>query len=688
MLTNNWSQRDANALTRKAGRNSADRELALRVYTSRLIGNEPDLVMHGGGNTSFKAKRKDIYGKQTDVLHIKGSGWNLDSIEAPGLPAVRLEPLHKLRALRALGDQDMVNALRCNLLDASAPTPSVETLLHAYLPHKYVDHTHAGAFMVLANLPDVRKAIQDIFGSKMALVPYIAPGFELAKAAADIYDDDPSVEGMVLANHGHFTFGDSARESYTKVIEQTNKVLRWLAKRSNIKPSFKATRPTRSVAAATRVLPLLRGALGDALAQHSQNPDAAMPIFDLRCGPGVKRFLARKDLREMARRGVPTPDHVIRTKGSPLLLSEAELDKGRPAIDKAVAAYVAKYQDYFARNAKHSKEAKTMLAPTPSVAWISNVGVVGIGQDAAKAKIAADLAEQRLAVAACAEDSGGFRPISQADQFEMEYWSLEQAKLGKAKPARLAGKVALLTGAAGAIGAATAQAFARQGCELVLIDQNRAALANLNDMLGGNHLTVVSDITKAGSAQQAVAAGVARYGGLDILISNAGAAWTDPIIEINDAKLRRSYELNFFAHHRFAQTVAKLLIDQGRGGQILINVSKQAVNPGKNFGAYGLPKSSAMFLVKQLALELGGHGIRVNGLNPDRIRSGILTGSFIQERAQARGVTPAQYMGSNLLGKEVEARHVADAFLALACSERTTAHVMTVDGGNIEASLR
>ena len=387
--------------------------------------------MHGGGNTSVKLQRTELTGALVDVLHIKGSGWDLGSIEAAGLPAVRLEPLRKLRRLRALSDENMVNALRCNLLDATAPTPSVETLLHAYLPHRYVDHTHASAFMVLANLPDASAVVREIFGAKMALVPYIAPGFELAKVAADIYDQDPLVEGMVLRNHGHFTFGASARESYTRVIEQTNAVLRWLGKKSKIRPSFAAMKPGRPSTAAVQVLPLLRGAIGDAIAEHSGNADCAMPVCDLRCGPAVMKFLRRNDLRKLAKLGVPTPDHVIRTKGSPLLLGAAELAGGRAAINKAVSRFVAEYRSYFARNAKRSPVAKTMLVPTPAVAWISSVGLVGIGADVGKAKIAADLAEQRLVVSGCATDCGGYRPIGSYDQFAMEYWSLEQAKLGK-----------------------------------------------------------------------------------------------------------------------------------------------------------------------------------------------------------------------------------------------------------------
>ena len=329
-----------------------------------------------------------------------------------------------------------------------------------------------------------------------------------------------------------------------------------------------------------------------------------------------------------------------------------------------------------------------MLDPLPRVAWIENVGIVGMGRDAKTASTIADLAEQTLAVMARGEDCGGYHPINSLDQFDMEYWSLEQAKLNKGKPARMQGKVVMITGAAGAIGTATAQAFARMGCDLFLIDSDSTKLDAVLHDLGGKHAGMVADVTAPDVAAAAVDKCTSRFGGLDILISNAGAAWTGEMLELSDSDLRSSFELNFFAHRNFAGAAANVYRLQGRGGQVLINVSKQAVNPGKGFGAYGLPKAASMFLVKQLALELGSDGIRVNGLNPDRIRSGLLTAEFIQERSKARGVSPEQYMGNNLLGREVEAHHVADAFVTVALSERTTAHVLPVDGGNIEASLR
>lgn len=684
MVKNTWSDAEAAQYVDAAGDDPADRELALRVYTSRLIGRNPDLVMHGGGNTSVKLMRPDIFGNDQRVLHVKGSGWDLETIEAAGLPAVRMDPLMDLRQLDRLSDEDMVNIQRCNLLDSTSPNPSVETLLHAYLPHTYVDHTHATAFLALANLPDVEEAVREIFGGKMAIVPYIMPGFDLAKAAAQVYDANPTVEGLLLANHGHFTFGDSAKASYDKVIEHTNMVERWFEQRCEPVAAVSAGSGTR----ADDILPTLRGVLGDALAEFTQTRDIAMPVFDLRTGDGISRFLQREDVADLARRGVATPDHVIRTKRFPLHLTGSDLEAGRPAISSAVAGFIDEYRACFDRQVVRHEGGKVMIAPTPNVFWIEGLGVVGSGANKKAAKIAADIAEQTLTVIADAEAAGAFRPIGEADTFDMEYWSLEQAKLGKGSAPRFSGKVVLVTGAAGAIGLATAKAFQALGAEVFVIDKDSSALKQALKSLGANSAGITVDITHEDGAETALAACIAEFGGIDILVSNAGAAWSGTLLDLDVDDLRKSFELNFFAHLAFGKAAARCFAEQGHGGQILFNVSKQAVNPGKGFGAYGLPKATTFFLLRQMALEFGDAGIRVNGINADRIRSGLLTDGFIEERSKARGIDAQTYMAGNILKREVEARHVADAFVALAQSERTTGHVMTVDGGNIEAALR
>jgi NAD(P)-dependent dehydrogenase (short-subunit alcohol dehydrogenase family) len=361
---------------------------------------------------------------------------------------------------------------------------------------------------------------------------------------------------------------------------------------------------------------------------------------------------------------------------------------GPSAIAAAIDGFIGRYRGYFSENAVRFPDGKTMLNPAPDLLWVEELGVVGLGADAKAAAIASDLAEQNLRAMVDGEDCGGFRPLSERAIFDMEYWSLEQAKLGKGTAPPMAGRIALVTGGAGAIGLATARAFAGAGGNIFLVDQREDALAKALENLGPGHAGLALDITEPEAAQRAVDACAARFGGPDILISNAGAAWTGDMATLDDALLRRSFELNFFAHHAFAQAAAKVFEIQGRGGQMLFNVSKQAVNPGRGFGAYGLPKATTLFLTRQLALELGPKGVRVNGVNADRIRSGLLDDAFIAERAKARGVDEATYMAGNLLGREVEAHHVAAAFLALAQATRTTGHVMTVDGGNIEAALR
>lgn len=686
MIANRWNDAEAEAFLAAAGTDPRARDLALRVLTSRLIGRDPDLVMHGGGNTSLKSTAVDVFGEEVEVLHIKGSGWDLETIEARGLPAVRMAPLMRLRSLPALSDEAMVNVQRLNLLDPSAPNPSVETLLHAWIPHKVVDHTHATAFLVLANLPEVAAVTRELFGDRLTLVPYVMPGFDLAKAAADAYDRNPDAEGLLLVNHGHFAWGPDAKSSYDQIIAHTNLVEAWLADRrpAPLKPA--AALPVADLAP---VLSTLRGALASVLPEG-----AHLPVLDLRSGDGERAFTERADLEELSTRGVATPDHVIRTKAEPLVLRRAAQDVD--AMRAAVQAFADRYRAYFDAHAPHAAEPKKILSPMPGLVWLEGVGIVGVGATAAAARIAADIGCQSARVRADGEAAGGFYPIGPKDLFDMEYWSLEQAKLGSGKAPALQGRVVLVTGGAGAIGLASARAFAAQGATLFLVDRPGDALDQAIAAIGGDHGGHGCDITAPGAAAAAVAACVARFGGIDILLSNAGAAVTGDVATLDDRALRDSFELNFFAHLAFSQAaIAQFRAQQaGRGargaepGQILFNVSKQAVNPGKGFAAYGLPKATTFFLLRQLALELGPEGIRVNGVNADRIRSGLLSADMIAARSAARGVDTATYMAGNLLKAEVEARHVAEAFVALAKAERTTAHVMTVDGGNIEAALR
>lgn len=680
MFENRWNENEIQDWVAKAGESQLEQDLAYRVYTSQLIGQVPDLVMHGGGNTSCKSVTTDLFGNEIEVLCVKGSGWDLGTIEAPGLPAMKLAPLLELRALDALSDEDMVNVQRANLVDSASPNPSVETLLHAFLPHKFVDHTHATPFLALANLPHAGEVMVELFGDNMVFVPYVMPGFKLAKYAASIQAEAPDTTGMLLAKHGHFTWGDSAKISYDRVIEQTNLVKDWLSQNRTL-PTFKGHRMNAS--AKMVFLGKLRGALA---AAGSDLP--RMPILNIIDDAATLAFLERNDLDDLARSGVATPDHVIRIKAHPLLLSKDDMDGNINGLVDRIWEFSETYKAYFYEHSQTADHPKTMLSPLPKVVWAPGVGLIGVGASLNEARTITDLAEQNIRVMADGVANGGFTPVQAQDLFDMEYWSLEQAKMGKSKPPVFQGRVVLVTGGGGTIGEAIAHAFRRQGAEILLVDRDAAALSESAKRIGGGVVTIEADLTEHEIAEQVMKNAVEAFGGLDILVSNAGYALHGAMVEIDEAVLRDSFELNFFAHFRMARAAQAVFGRQGKGGQILFNVSKQAVNPGKNFGAYGLPKATLMFLLRQLSLELGAEDVRVNGVNADRIRSGLLNDEMIRSRAGARSLSEEDYMAANLLKKEVTATHVADAFVALALSERTTGHVVTVDGGNVEASLR
>ncbi|MBV9567575.1 MAG: SDR family oxidoreductase, partial [Hyphomicrobiales bacterium] len=396
-------------------------------------------------------------------------------------------------------------------------------------------------------------------------------------------------------------------------------------------------------------------------------------------------------LSACALRGPATPDHIIRLKGRPLMLPtpmRGALDRWVEGAARAIRNYVAEYEANFVRQNTRAGGAKKALDPVPRVIVIPRIGILGVGKDKLEAKVAADLFEAAMASILGAEAIGRYEPIGEDDQFDMEYWSLEQAKLGKSTPKRLARHVAIVTGGAGAIGAATAAAFAREGAEVAVLDIDSTAVAAVAKSLGGNALGLACDVTDKSSVEAAFARVVESFGGVDILVSNAGTALTGMMAEMPDETLRQSFEINFFAHQNAARAAVAFMKRQNLGGVLLFNVSKQAVNPGPNFGAYGTSKAALLALVRQYALEHGGDGIRVNALNPDRIRSGLLTPRMIEKRAAARGVSPSEYMAGNLLREEVTAHDVAEAFVAQALMQKTTGDVMTVDGGNVAAMMR
>ena len=676
---------EAEAMVARYGEAGVPRDLALRVYTTRLLGADPRLVLHGGGNTSVKTRMPDLLGREVDVLCVKGSGADMAIIEPTGLPAVRLTELRLLRTRDALSDEEMVRVQRANLIDPMAPNPSVETLLHAFMPHKFVDHTHATAILSLIDQPDGEARAVELYDGRMGIVPYIMPGFALAKRAADIYEANSAAVGLILHKHGIFTFGESAQAAYERMIEMVS--LAEARLRRGRRAAFATAPLPQAVMSLADAAPIARGAcaLKDPSGAHRRL------ILEFRSGKAILNFVNGAQVKRYATAGVVTPDHTIRTKNWPLVLEAPQ--EGRAAefaVSAAAAAtsFMENYRRYFARHNARCGGAKKMLDPLPRVVLVPGLGLFGLGRSKKEARIAADLAETAVETITDAEAIGRFESISEADMFDCEYWSLEQAKLGAAKELPLAGQIAVITGAAGAIGFAAAEAFAGAGAEVALLDVDEAGARAVAKAVGGAALAARCDVTDAASVRAAFAAVAAVFGGVDILVSNAGAAWQGRIGEVDEEILHKSFELNFFGQQRVAQAAVRIMRAQGTGGCLLFNVSKQAVNPGPNFGPYGIPKAAALALMRQYALDYGADGIRANAVNADRIRSGLVTPELIAARAKARAVSEKDYMTGNLLGREVTADDVAQAFLHQALALKTTADVTTVDGGNIAAAMR
>jgi rhamnose utilization protein RhaD (predicted bifunctional aldolase and dehydrogenase)/NAD(P)-dependent dehydrogenase (short-subunit alcohol dehydrogenase family) len=650
--------------------------LALRTYTARLLGADPALVLHGGGNTSVKAHAKDRFGQEIESIHVKGSGWDLATIEPPGHPAVRLEPLRKLRELPSLSDEDMVNELRTNLLDASAPTPSVETLLHAFIPARYIDHTHADAVLAIADQPSAEQVIKDAFRGEAAFIPYVMPGFELAKRCADAYR--PGLQVMILEKHGIFTFGETAKEAYERMIAAVTRAERYVGdKRGTVSVAL----PVRRTKLEQLVLPRLRGALAKLMGEEPERG----PILLTRSTEQVLAFLERKDAFDLSQTGCATPDHVIRTKPTALFVRAPSYDdpaKLTIQLENEITLFARRYDAYFEEMCAAKKVSRKKLDPWPRIILLPGFGLVSVGKTQKEASVAAEIYEHTIDVMEAAAGIGTYAPVSRSDLFDLEYWSLEQAKIKKVPEPALFGRVALVTGAASGIGRATAEAFVRLGASVVLVDKDPVQIP-------GATLSVAANVIVTSHAREAVERAVSAFGGLDIVVSNAGNAPEGRLdTESGESALERSLELNLMAHNHVARAAAEVMLAQGRGGCLLFNASKSAFNPGPNFGPYAVAKAGLVALMRQYAVDLGQYGVRANAVNADRIRTALFGAGVVESRAAARGVSVEEYFRANLLHREVTADDVADAFVYLAGALSTTGCVLTVDGGNAAAFPR
>jgi rhamnulose-1-phosphate aldolase/alcohol dehydrogenase len=701
-----WSDREAQEFIERLTPRWGE-DMALRVYTSRLIGRDPDLVMHGGGNTSLKGPVTTLLGDQVEALFVKGSGWDLDALEPPGLPAVDLAHLRRLRALGELSDPEMVNQLRTHLFDAGAPNPSVETLLHAFLPHKFIDHTHADIALVVTNQPaeENEAFVREAFGPRWAVVPYIMPGFALAKVAAQVFERDAAVDGLVLLNHGLFTFADDARTAYERMIEGVDRAERFVATRAR-----QRTRTTVQVTVdlagaqreAARIAPVLRAALAEPVA--GREFAWKRMVLEYRASEETLALLARPDAAALALENPLTPDHVIRTKGPHLVLADLPRDDAalHQRIAGEVAAYRGRYDAYFEANQARAREKVTKLDTMPRVVLLPGVGIVTAGTTKGDARIAADIAEHTIRAKAMANDVGRYVALSDADLFDMEYWVLEQAKLGKGSAAPLAGQVALITGAAGAIGFGIAKQLIGAGAHVVLADLDAArvqqARMDLDPKGKGLAAAVVMDVTDVA----AVAAGIDEvcrlYGGLDVLVLNAGIAHVSPLLDLDAAALRHVVDVNFHGYFNVLQAAARLMKRQGTGGNVIVNSSKNVFAPGADFGAYSASKAAGHQLAKVAAMELAASGIRVNLINADAVfgdpkRPSGLWQEVGPARAKSRGLEPSElqdfYRQRNLLKATVTPEHVGNAVVFFATNQTpTTGATLPVDGGVADAFPR
>ncbi len=634
--------------------------LKLRVYTSRLLGASEDLVMHGGGNTSVKIRKKNLFDESEDLLYVKGSGWDLGTIEAEGFAPVKMDTLLKMAQLDDLSDMDMVINQRAAMTDPSAPNPSVEAILHAIIPFTFVDHTHADAIVTITNSPNGKKKIQEIFGERMLIVPYVMPGFILARTIHEMTQnlDWSSIDGMILLNHGVFSFHENAKESYEQMIKIVSKAEGYLKKKAgNSLKGSKGAQDALLIAKSRKKVSKLWGSAVLAKLDNS-SPSAAYSNLN--------------NIKNISERGPITPDHIIRTKQAPVVLGKDS--------EKDLEQFAEDYRSYFNENKKGTQQ---ILDQAPRWAIVPGSGSIYYGKSLKNVQIIQDLARHTQKAIFQAEQLGGWKPLGKTELFEMEYWSLEQAKLKKdSQQKEMQGKVAVVTGAASGIGKACVEQLLASGAVVAALDISPA----LENAFHQNEvLPIKCDITDSAQIRKAIDQIIFEFGGLDLVISNAGIfPESAEIGSMPEDTWEKSLAVNLSSHQKFLQHCLPFL-ELGIDPAIVIMGSKNVPAPGPGAAAYSVAKAGLTQLARIAAMEFGRKGIRVNVLHPNAVYdTGIWTDKILEARAKHYNLSVQAYKTNNIMSVEVTSRDVADLAVSMLSStfSKVTGAQVPIDGGN------
>jgi rhamnulose-1-phosphate aldolase/alcohol dehydrogenase len=657
------------------------------VLRSNLLGADRAVANFGGGNTSVKARELDHAGREIDVLWVKGSGSDLATMDASGFTGLRLEEILSLFERETMSDEEMVAYLARCQLDPAMPRASIETLLHAFVPARHVDHTHPDAINAIAGAADGEALARACFGDEAAWIDYIRPGFTLARQVGEAIRADARVRVVILAKHGLVTWGDSGEESYRATIEAINRAADFVNERTNGSARFGGEASgslddDRRAELLAELLPSVRGAVSSERAKVLR-VDTSAPVLEL-----VDSVRAP----ELVAVGAPCPDHLVHTKRLPLWVAFDPARDDARALAERIAAGVAAYRDEYRDYVARFGDATTVPAdPDPRVVLIQHVGLVAAGTNVKAARLSRDLYLRAIEVMAGADAVGGFVSLTAPESFAIEYWPLELYKLSLAPaPGELEGRVALVTGAAGGIGRAVVSALADAGACIVAFDLDAEGAREVVEPLGERGLALGGDVTDEGLVADAFAAAVQRFGGVDIVVANAGLASSAPIEATTLAEWERNHAVLGTGYFLTARDAFRVMKRQRTGGSIVFIASKNALVAGRNAAAYSSAKAAELHLARCLAEEGGADGIRVNTVNPDAVLSGsrIWDSSWREERAAAYGIAPDEleehYRARTTLGVNIEPDDIAAAVLHFASDARSgksTGNILNVDGG-------